>query len=160
MKTNRNFWPLGIIAVFLCFAAGMTTMVVLACRSNTDLVSHDYYEQEIRFQGRIDSLNRTKGLHASASYDAAAKRLIITLPAEHADKAVSGQIQLYRPAAAGLDQQFKLEPDAKGRQTLDLAALQNGLWKVRIAWTVAGQDYFLEQKIVVGSVEVANRRGR
>ena len=160
MKTNRNFWPLGIIAVFLCFAAGMTTMVVLACRSNTDLVSHDYYEQEIRFQGRIDSLNRTKGLHASARYDVAGKSLLITLPAEHADKAVSGQIQLYRPAAAGLDQQFKLEPDAKGRQTLDLAALQNGLWKVRIAWTVSGQDYFLEQKIVVGAVEVANSRKR
>ena len=158
MKTNRNFWPLGIVAIFVCFAAGMTTMVVLACRSNTDLVSHDYYEQEIRFQGRIDSLDRTKPLNATAKFDSAAKSLVIALPAEHAGQNLSGQIQLYRPAAAGLDRKFKLAPDAKGIQTLDLAELQNGLWKVRVAWTVAGQDYFLEQKIVIGSIQLAKDR--
>ena len=26
MKTARNFWPIAIFAVFICFAAGMTTM--------------------------------------------------------------------------------------------------------------------------------------
>jgi hypothetical protein len=26
-----------------------------------------------------------------------------------------------------------------------------GLWKVRVSWTVEHQDYFLDQKVVVGS---------
>ena len=150
MKPPRNFWPIGIFGVFICFAAGMTTMVVLACRSNTDLVSRDYYDQELRFQGRIDSVDRSKQFRATANYDAVVKRITISLPIEHAGKDVTGNIQLYRPSAAGLDRQFPLATDAKGVQILDAANLQNGLWKIRVAWTVAGQEFFLEQKIVIG----------
>lgn len=150
MKSTRNLWPAAIITVFVCFAAGMATMVVLACRSNMDLVSRDYYEQELRFQSRIDSLARAKLFQATAEYDAAAKRITISLPAEHAGKNVDGHIQFYRPSAAGLDQQFTFAPDARGVQTLDVASLQNGLWKIRFTWTVSGQEFFLEQKIVIG----------
>ena len=151
MKSIRNLWPYAIIGTFILFIAGMGTMVVMACRSNTDLVSHDYYEQELRFQGRIDSLGRTHSLGATARYDAVSHRIVITLPAAHAGKSVDGKIQLYRPSAAGMDRQFKLAPDDKGMQTLDAADLKNGLWKIRVAWNVAGQDYFLDQKIIVGS---------
>ncbi|MFO1487681.1 MAG: FixH family protein [Verrucomicrobiota bacterium] len=157
MKTNRNLWPLGIIAFFCCFAAGLTVMVVLACRSNTDLVSRNYYEEELKFQGRIDSLERMKDLRATARYDAVAHRITLALPAEHAGKDITGSIQLYRPSAAGMDRKFDLAPDAAGSQALDVAGLQNGLWRLRVAWTVAGHDYFLEQKIVIGTA-AANPR--
>ena len=156
MKTPRTFWPYAIIVVFTCFTAGMATMVVLAFHSNTDLVSRDYYEQELRFQGRIDSLDRTKSLHASAKYNADTKQVVITLPAEHAGKNVEGKIQVYRPSAEGLDRDFQLAPDNKGNQTLDVATLQNGLWRIRVAWTVAGQDYFLEQKLIIGETASAS----
>jgi nitrogen fixation protein FixH len=157
MKTPRNFWPVGIFAVFIVFAAGMTTMVVLACRNTTDLVSRNYYEEELRFQGRIDSVERSKAFRAAAHYDATAKRITISLPAEHVGKDVSGNVQLYRPSASGLDQQIKLNPDAAGVQTIDAATLQNGLWKLRVVWTVAGQEYFFEQKIVIGSVAATSQ---
>lgn len=156
MKTTRNLWPFAIIGIFALFIAGMTTMVVLACRSNTDLVSRDYYEQELRFQGRIDSLDRTHSLGATAKYDAPSRRIIISLPAAHAGKSVDGQIQLYRPSAAGMDRQFKLKPDAQGIQALDAADLENGLWKIRVAWNVAGQEYFLDRKMIVGSALAAS----
>lgn len=157
MKPTRNLWPFAIFAVFTCFAAGMSTMVVLACRSNTDLVSRDYYEQELRFQGHLDSLNRTQPFHATAKYDATSSRIVIALPAEHAGKTEDGKIQLYRPSAAGLDQEFKLATDAAGVQTLDVAGLKNGLWKIRVTWTVAGQEYFLEQKIVINRAVAETR---
>ena len=64
---------------------------------------------------------------------------------------MTGRIELYRPSAAGMDRAVKLEPDANGVQRLDATGLAPGLWKVRVSWTLENQDYFLDQKVVVGS---------
>ena len=58
-------------------------------------------------------------------------------------------MQLYRPSAAGLDRELKLELDATGSQSLDAAALEPGLWKVRIHWTSHQQEYFADKSVVV-----------
>jgi len=155
MNPPRNPWPYAIIATFVIFISGTIGLIVMASTQKVDLVSSNYYEQEIKYQTRMDDLDRTKPLGATTTYDDAGKRIVILLPAGHAGKNVTGTIQLYRPAASGLDQQFKLEPNASGVQTLDAANLQNGLWKIRVAWNVAGQDYFLDQKLVIGPAAVA-----
>ena len=158
MKTNRSLWPLGIIIAFVLFAIGVATAVSFACRSNNDLVSKNNYDEEIGFQTRIDSLDRTRQLatRAMAAYDRAAGRILIALPAEHAGRNLTGQIQLYRPSAAGMDQQLKLQPDSNGGQSLDVAALPQGLWRIRVSWSVGGNDYYLDQKVVIGPVNPQN----
>jgi len=150
MKQPRNLWPLGIILTFVIFISGTIGLVVMACLHSTELVNANYYDQEIKYQSRIDRETRAQQLGAKAAYDAAARKIVISLPAAQAAKSATGQIQLYRPSAAGLDQQFKLEPAASGVQMLDAAGLQPGLWKIRVSWTVEGRDYFLDQKIVIG----------
>ena len=37
-------------------------LIAVACSQNTDLVSPDYYERELRFQGQIDQVERTFGV--------------------------------------------------------------------------------------------------
>jgi hypothetical protein len=152
MQPPRNLWPLGIFAALAMFIFGTATLIVFASSQKGDLVSPDYYEQEIKYQTRIDSLDRAKelGTRASARCDAAGQRIVISLPVEHVRRKVTGQIQLYRPSAAELDRQFKLELDSNGAQSLDVSDLPKGLWKVRVSWSVEGREYFVDQKIVVG----------
>ena len=151
MKTPRSFWPIGIISAFALFIAGTATMIVLACRSNTDLVAHDYYEQEIRYQSHMDAVKRTQDLSSKAgiAYEAASDSVRISLPREHALASPQGHIELYRPSAAGLDRQFPLQLDATGGQTLSAAKLQSGLWKVKVFWAVGGEEYSADQSVVV-----------
>jgi hypothetical protein len=153
MPTSRNLWPLGIIVTFVLFFAGTVGLIVMAFSQKVDLVSADYYEQELKFQGRIDRVERTRSAatQASVAYDAARQCITVSLPVEQARHEVSGRIELYRPSAAGLDRSVKLEPDANGVQRLDAAGMAPDLWKVRVSWTVEHQDYFLDQKVVVGS---------
>jgi hypothetical protein len=150
---GRNLWPLGIILTLVTFFAGTVGLVVLACSQRADLVSPDYYEKEIKFQGQIDRAERTHraASQASVAYEAAGKCITVSLPAEQAGREISGRIELYRPSAAGLDRALKLAPDGKGVQRLDAAGLAPGLWKVRVSWTFERQDYFLDQKVVVGA---------
>jgi nitrogen fixation protein FixH len=151
MKQPRNLWPLGIILTFVLFISGTISLVVMACSQKQDLVSADYYEQEIKFQSHIDQLDRTRhlGRDGSVAYDPATRRIRIALPIAVGARASAGRIQLYRPSAAGLDRLVKLETDAQGVQFLDAASLQRGLWKVRVSWNVKDQDYFLDQTITV-----------
>jgi hypothetical protein len=157
MKPTRNLWPYGIIATFVIFISGTIGLIVMAAAQKVDLVSNNYYEQEIKYQTRMDDIERTKQLGATATYDATGRCIVILLPAEHAGKNVTGRIQLYRPSASGLDQQFRLEPNGNGVQRLNAVSLQNGLWRIRVAWNVAGHDYFLDRKIVVGAANPENK---
>lgn len=152
MKTTKNFWPLGITLASLFYVSGVGVCSYLACTHRSELVNENYYDQEIKYQSRIDSARRARQLATpvAASYDDASKSILISLPLEHAGKEVTGEVELYRPSAAGQDQHFKLEPDARGAQIIPAAALEQGLWKVRVTWSVAGQDYFFDEKIAVG----------
>jgi hypothetical protein len=153
MTTTRNLWPLGIVLTLVLFVLGTVTLVVMACSQRVDLVSPDYYERELKFQGQIDSAERThrSASRASVAYDAAGRCITVSLPADLAGHDISGRIELYRPSAAGMDRTVSLAPDAKGVQRLDAAGLAPGLWKVRVSWTVERQDYFLDEKVVVGA---------
>jgi hypothetical protein len=149
MKTTRNLWPYGIIAAFVIFLTGTAGLMVIAATHPQSLVSGNYYEQELRYQGRIDGAARAKQSGATLNFDAATRRMAVSLPAAQAGRGLSGQIELYRPSAAGLDRQYNLQPDVAGRQSLDLAALPEGPWEIRVSWNTGGQDYFLDRKIVI-----------
>ena len=60
MKTTRNLWPTAIIVFCSLFVAGTAGLVVMACSQKEDLVSADYYEKELKFQGQIDGAERTR----------------------------------------------------------------------------------------------------
>jgi len=179
MKPAKNLWPWAIILVFIIFISGTISLVVMACSQKADLVSSDYYEQEIKFQRHLDQLDQTHRLakDASVTYDSGSRLIRIALPVTQqslnrnlnhpavpgapvsfmgdsrtgvSSAPITGHIQLYRPSAAGLDRQLKLETDLEGVQFLDAASLQRGLWKVRVSWTAENTEYFLDQSIKVG----------
>jgi hypothetical protein len=154
VNPSRNYWPHGIILAVALFVAGTAGLIVLAAAHRSDLVSPDYYDQEIRYQARLDSRGRAQALGPAAAvdYDDARRELAITLPSDHVRRGATGRVQLYRPSAAGLDRQFKLEPDPSGRQIISVADVRAGLWQVQVSWSVEGQDYFLDRKIVLSEV--------
>lgn len=150
MKPSLNLWPYGILAAFVVFLSGTATLIVLAFSQHNDLVTANYYEDEVRFQEQIDRSTRAQraDARATAVYDPATRQLRISIPANHA-RTAAGRIQLYRPSEAGLDRELELQPGPNGTQTIDAAGLKAGLWKVRITWTAGGEDFFVDQKIVV-----------
>jgi hypothetical protein len=151
---KHNSWPCAIIVHFIVFASALIAWITYAVQQNMDLVRLDYYEEEIRYQQQLDRLNRTQNLHGkvSVAYDPTQQAIVLTLPAAHARQQLSGRIQFYRPSDASLDYTEPLTVKADGTQRLDPRNLRPGLWKIRVQWTAAGQDYFFDQPIVVGGL--------
>jgi nitrogen fixation protein FixH len=143
-----NPWPVSIAAFFTVAVLGCAGMVVFCSRQPTELVAADYYDQEVHFQGQMEGVQRAQQQgQASVGYDAATRRITVSLPPDSLRGNVAGTVQLYRPSSVALDRKVKFEPGTDGIQTIDAASLQPGLWKVRLAWTVNGEDYYSDQRL-------------
>ena len=148
---RTNPWPYAIISWFLLFGSGMAAWLVVALRNDPELVRADYYEQEITYQKQIDRLNRTAAMRGevSVAYDYSQNQVTLQLPPTHLSPQLKGQIHFYRPSNAKLDFELPLELNPTGVQHIATGKLQGGLWKVRVQWTSAGQEYFHDQSLVL-----------
>ncbi|GAB3572241.1 FixH family protein [Hymenobacter daeguensis] len=146
--TSRTRWPYAIMAVFVLFAGYIGFMVQQALRTTVDLVSPDYYQQELAYQQRMETVARTAALPAPVelTYDAAARQLRLQLPPALAGQAVQGQLHFFRPSNQKLD--FSL-PLQAGRQQFSTARMQPGHWRARLDFTAGGQPYFLEKELTI-----------
>ena len=147
---KKNIWPIAIIVYFIVFITGIVTWVSFAMRHDDQLVRPDYYEHEIKYQDQIDRVARTGALttKAAISYQPDETAIVVQVPAEMRQK-LEGNIQLYRPSDARLDQRIALAPEADGTQRINVKELKAGHWKVRVNWKVDAQEYFLEKTIVL-----------
>jgi nitrogen fixation protein FixH len=150
-KGSFNPWPFGIVIAFAFFIAGAGVLVVLATSGRSDLVTADYYEQELRYQQRIDQIQRTRPLEGwiEIAYSPESREVVLRLPAAHAAEGAHGEVVMYRPSSKGLDRTVALAIDATGRQTIAAADLQPGFWRVRVLWQVASKDFYVERELIV-----------
>jgi nitrogen fixation protein FixH len=151
MNTKRNLWPYGILLTFALFISGIAVLIVIACTNRTDLITADYYADELKYQSRLDQLNRTAPLggQVDVSFNASEQNIRLALPAAMVAADTSGRIQLYRPSKTDQDVELPLRLDIAGAQIIDAAALLPGLWKVRVYWSAGSQDYFADKSIIV-----------
>jgi hypothetical protein len=77
-----NPWPVSIIVFFTVALLSCGAMIVFCNRHPADLVAADYYEQEVRYQGQIERLQRAqqRGQLASVAYDPAQRQITVSLP--------------------------------------------------------------------------------
>lgn len=147
---SGNPWPYALIGSLVLGVLGTATLVTIAVTHRTELVAPDYYDQEMRFQTRLDQLRRTEPFaDRIAVRHVEGQGIALELPAEHAAGKATGTLTLYRPSEAGADRSFPLALNAAGHQLVPTADLTPGLWKVRVHWRVADLDYFADRKLVI-----------
>lgn len=141
-------WGRGLFVFVALFIAALVAFVLLTLRNRFDLVAPDYYDQEIRYQDRIDALQRTQTIAREPvlRYNAATRALELVFP--HPGP-LTGTLTLYRPSDKSLDRTLALQPDDAGRQRVDLADLAPGPWRIQAAWTKDGVSYYAEELMVL-----------
>ncbi|MBI2271108.1 MAG: FixH family protein [Bacteroidetes bacterium] len=140
-------WGHKIALLYIGFVAMIITLVFLASNQKVDLVSADYYDQEIKFQGKIDAINNMNTLSGTIVCEAKDKSVHISFPKELLEKNATGTIRLYRPSDASLDLQTKLIIDIKNDQVISSGKFKRGLYKMQINWKMENKDYYFEESI-------------
>jgi nitrogen fixation protein FixH len=137
--------------VFVLGFTGAVVWVVFCIFNGQDLVAADYYEREVVHQEQMERAQRglALGTSATVAFDSHTRCIVIRLPGDHAAAGPTGSIELYRPSEAGLDRTLPLNLAASGAQMLGTTELKPGLWRVRVTWSVKGEEHFLDEKIEI-----------
>jgi len=88
-------WGTKILIVYVVFIAGILLMVFKSSIQKTDLVTTDYYAKELKYQEKIDEMNRVSALSAPLEYVIKDNLLIIQFPKDFAGKKLVGEAVLY-----------------------------------------------------------------
>jgi hypothetical protein len=140
-----NFdWGKKIAALYIGFVVLVVGMVIFAMTKNTDLVSDNYYEKEIKYQEQIDKEKRTKELPEQVKIEYLGSYVSVKFPQTYNSKDIKGSILFYRPSEASRDFRLNIEPDENGEQKIMTNKFSKGIWKVQISWKMNGTDYYNE----------------
>jgi len=139
------------IAILYCgFVILILSLVVASNRQQFDLVSKNYYEEEIAYQKVLDAgknqsvLSQPLGIHANE------KSVIIDFPEEFKNKLLSGTIQFYSPVNSDWDHTYKIN-SGNNEMTINRNDLRNTRYIVKISCTVNGKSYYQESEIMLHS---------
>jgi hypothetical protein len=141
-------WGKGILAVCIIFVIGVGVMVYISVNKNIDLVTKNYYEEEIKYQQQIDKINNSNNLKKQLIMQQNDGSLVIIFPDdEYRD--IKGEISFYRPSDAKKDFKIPIILSGQNQQVIATNSLQKGLWKVQVNWNKSGVDYYNEEKLMV-----------
>ncbi|PZX51055.1 hypothetical protein LV84_03812 [Algoriphagus ratkowskyi] len=139
-------WGKGILLTIIAFVTLIMTLVVISVRMDgIELVTENYYEEEIKYQNRIDQSNSAIELNREViSYDAPSKMIALDLPF-----GTVGSLQLFRPSDSSLDQLIKVDVTHSGKTEVALKDLKSGYWKIQLNWFENGVSHYQEKKITI-----------
>jgi nitrogen fixation protein FixH len=149
----RSAWPTAIVVYFVGFISCLVTFGIWVARQNVELVSRNYYAEEIQFQRRLDQMGRAKRVEEEIVVDHEDEAILVRFSTKNADLNPSGVIDFYRPSQASRDFTVPLALDSSGGQRIESRNLGAGLWKVRLRWTVGGEEFYVERRVILSAKE-------
>ena len=145
MKWN---WGAGMAAVYTAFAIATSGFVVFAMNRPVSLVRPDYYAESLREDQQIAARANARELGAAVSISPEAPA-VVRLKVPRVTGAIAGTVTFYRPSDPAADRTWPFLPGANGLQEVNVATLGGGHWIVKLQWTCAGRDYYIEQPLVL-----------
>jgi len=140
-------WGHKIIFSFVAFMIFLGILVYRSFQSKVNLVSQDYYKQEIVYQDQINKIENELALEKSVSivHNSRLNELLIIFPRELEVK--TSRLTLYRPSDASMDRSWNLQLDQENADKISTESLSGGLWQVQVEWSDQSNSYYKEQNI-------------
>jgi hypothetical protein len=142
-------WGHKLTIVFIAFAAFIFFMIYKTTQSHFDLVSKDYYKDELAYQQVIDGTNQANKLSSSILVQQEKDQISILFPREMKQKKAEGTIFFYCPSNSGKDKTFAIQLSEEAVQVIQAKDLLPGKYIVKITWQADNQHYYNEQPVSI-----------
>ncbi|WP_303316103.1 FixH family protein [Flavivirga abyssicola] len=146
MKIN---WGTGIVIAFIGFISFIMYFIITMNVNDAydhDLVTEDYYAEELEYQKDIDKLKNAKHLNENITYKKSVEGLIIDFPNNIDFKKITGNVFLYRPSNKHLDFETAISL-SKPTLLIPDNRLVDGRWNIKIDWQYNGKSYLFKESI-------------
>lgn len=142
---KEKYWPVGITVFLIFFVLANVGFLMYALGLDNDLVSENYYEDELAYQQQIDRIQNTKHLAKPLRIELLKSgSLEFQFPQEMPATGIGGMIILFRPDDKRRDNRIPIRVDEERRQLIDMSGLKKGNWSVKVFWQNKEQKYYYE----------------
>jgi hypothetical protein len=136
-----------IIISFVVFASFIGTLVVICVRQDINLVSKDYYREELVHGQKMEFIQNAKALSSLPDFTISGN--ILTVSFSDFNKVEKGELRLLRPSDVKLDRKFTITPMGNAKQTYALEVWHKGLYRASMQWRMNGKEFYYEKLIVL-----------
>jgi len=138
----KNFnWGHGIAIALGCFMLFILSLIYMyqSQDNSFDLVTEEYYEEEISFQDQIDAQNRLNKLANQPKIIVNSIGILIQFPEEL--KESTGKILLRHPSQKEKDIAMDLNLNSNNEQIIPALKLHKATYLLRLNWITNKQFY-------------------
>lgn len=136
-------WAHGIIVAMLAFVIFILGMIFYFTQNwqNAEMVSDNYYEEELNYQQIIDAKNRADALPEQPRYEQTSQGVKLLFPKSFSNANATYHFDLYRTDDKNLDIKKDFQLEADNTFTIPNEVLVPGHYTLKLHWKQGGQDY-------------------
>lgn len=144
-------WGWRIFFLYTGFVVLTLIVVVYTMMQKVELVTDDYYKEEIAYQQQIERIKNARNLKNPLKVEYQQEQAIITFifPKEHADQGLDGSILFFRPSNTVEDRKVRIKLDDRGIQILNVRELPLGYWRIKVHWASEGNEFYVDKEIML-----------
>lgn len=140
-------WGTGIALTLIAFVLAMAFAVYKVMQQDFDLVTSDYYEQELIYQEKIDQKTNALALGELAELKLSEEGLLIVMPSKLKGQSGDLHIQMYCVTDDELDFEFNKDKWDVEDFFIKHENLQSGKWIAKITFTDSEKAYYFEPEV-------------
>lgn len=146
MSTMKIGWGTRIAMLYGGFVLIISALVTGSMRQDFDLVSKDYYQEELKYQEVIEAGKNQSVLSSPVAITATADVVHIVFPKEMDGKVNKGEVHFYSQVNAAWDKEIPLA-GSHNSIVVPRHILYKTNYMVKIRWQADGKEYYQESKI-------------
>ena len=143
-------WGHGVVIALLSFMAFILSMLFLFPngQKNSEMVTDNYYEEELKYQDVIDAKKRADDLQEKPVYSQDKNGIKITFPKDHDNSNTTVKFVLNRTDDQNLDIKKAVQLDAGKSFLIPAQVLKIGNYTLRLSWTKDKTDYRMDYDVI------------
>ncbi|MGN6619167.1 MAG: FixH family protein [Ilyomonas sp.] len=139
-------WGNKLLIAFIGFAMLIGTLVYKSSQQKFDLVSTNYYDDELQYQEKIDGMNNANKLNPLTIHQKDGE-VVIQMPAELKGHSITGDVWFYCAVNAENDRKMPLSINNEGIMQISTHKLAACNYTVKISWKADNKNYYKEETI-------------
>lgn len=146
MKLQWN-WGTKIVLAYAIFIVLILTAVFKALNQKVDLVTPDYYAQELAYQDKQKKMENANAI-SPVNIMQQSSNVVITFPKE-TQGVLTGKVLFYRAANSADDVTLIIKADSNNKMLVPVAKLKKGSYTVITDWVAGGNKYYNKTDIFI-----------
>ncbi|MDF2449959.1 MAG: FixH family protein [Bacteroidota bacterium] len=137
-----------IVILYVSFVSLIVTLVTLCYKQDVELVTKDYYAQELQFQKKIDAMENAKNTNETITHQVNKNGIVLTIDSSLLTSDFKGTVTLFRPSDSKMDVSYPLA-FTELEQVIETGNLVRGVYKLQLSWVSSSKSYYKEEVIYI-----------